>query len=260
MKKLTTALFVTALTISQINYAADASADDSSPDDDKDNPALADTSNPKDEPWVTGTFDITTNYMFRGISQSNNTPAFQGGLTFSNKTGFYFNIWGSNVYFPVEPDETATVEMDLIGGYTHDFADKVSIDINVDRYNYFKAGNLSYNELIANLTLYYLTFQFAYSNNIYNTHSNGFYYNLGATYDIPSKYIFGLNNMTISGGIGHSSLHDEGIHSYNDYNIALTKTIGKYSFAIQWTDTNHQSTDPTGLKNSKILGTLTANF
>ncbi|HEX2548472.1 MAG TPA: TorF family putative porin [Gammaproteobacteria bacterium] len=254
MKKLTT-LLVTTLFVTQLSFGATDSSDD------KDNPAEDETKSPAAEPWVTGTFDITTNYMFRGISQTRNTPAFQGGLTFSNKTGFYFNIWGSNVYFPIDEDHTSTVEMDLIGGYTHDFTDNISWDINIDRYNYFKAGSLNYNELLTSLTVYYFTGQFAYSNDIYNTGSNGFYYNLAAAFDIPPKYIFGLNNMTISGGIGHSSLpKDEGLRSYNDYNIALTKTIGIYSLALQWTDTNHKSVDPTGLKNSKILATLTANF
>jgi uncharacterized protein (TIGR02001 family) len=258
MKRLTATLFITALTLSQNNFATATS--DVTVDESKDNPAL-DTKDAAPTPWVTGTFDITTNYMFRGISQSNNTPAFQGGLTFANPTGFYLNIWGSNVYFPLPNGNTATVEMDIIGGIRNSIGDNFSYDINIDRYNYFKAGSLNYNELIANATYYFLTAQFAYSNSIYNTGSNGFYYNLSAAFDIPPKYIFNLNNMTISAGIGHSSLpRDEGLRSYNDYNIALTKTIGNYTFAIQWTDTNHNSVDPTGLKNSKILGTLTANF
>src|SRR5688500_10708134 len=66
---------------------------------------------------LTGNFDMTSNYMFRGISNSNNLPAVQGGWTYTfGGTGLYFNLWGSNVNFVDPQGNLATVEFDTIMG------------------------------------------------------------------------------------------------------------------------------------------------
>ncbi len=209
---------------------------------------------------LSGNFDITTNYMFRGISNSNNLPAFQGGLTYTFlKSGIYLNIWGSNIDQPDSQGNTGTLEIDTIAGIANDIGDHFHYDINIDRYNYPKSS-LSYNEFIANAQFYFLTAQLGYSTNVYNSHGNGTYYNIGATSPIPPKYIFKLNDVTISGGLGHYSLpRNLGLYSYNDYNILLAKDIGIYNIAIQWTDTAG-NTHAGPLGGNKIIGTLTANF
>jgi len=211
---------------------------------------------------LSGTFDITSNYMFRGISNSNNVPAFQGGLTYQfTKTGIYFNIWGSNVNFSDPLGNTATVEIDTIAGIRNSIGDNFTYDINVDRYNYPKARAADYDEIIANATFYFLTAQIAYSSNVYGFHDNGTYVNIGFNYPVPPHFIFGQENVVVSGGIGHYSLNPTPtLQSYNDYNIQIAKTIGSYTLAVQWTDTNGRSVDPVYLRDSHIIGTVTANF
>lgn len=216
----------------------------------------------KEKSPFTGTFDITTNYMLRGISQTNNLPAVQGGLTYTiPRIGIYFNVWGSNVYFPDLYGNTATVELDGIVGVTNKIGENFTYDLSFDRYNYPKTVSESYNELTALLTYYFVTAQISYSNNDYDTGASGIYYNLSASYDIPSKYIFNITNMNIKAGIGHSSLPNrEGLRSYNDYSVALSKTIDKYILSLLWTDTNGRSGDPTSLKDSHIVGSVSVSF
>ena len=206
---------------------------------------------------VSGTFDITSNYMFRGISQTKNKPAFQGGLTVSNPfTGIYFNVWGSNVDFFDPNGNQATVEFDTMIGITNNIGENFTYDININRYNYLDAGASNYNELITNLTYYFLTAQIGYSNDVYHVGRTGVYYGLNVAFEVPR-----LENVEISGGMGHYDLpKDKGLPSYNDYNVRLAKTFGIYEIAAQWTDTNHKSSDADNLKNSKILGTITASF
>ena len=43
---------------------------------------------------ATGSVAATTDYRFRGITQSSNNPAIQGGFTFSHKSGAYVALWG----------------------------------------------------------------------------------------------------------------------------------------------------------------------
>ena len=210
---------------------------------------------------LTGNFDLTTNYMFRGISQSNNLPAVQGGLTYTFlTTGIYLNLWGSNVNFSDPQGNTATVEFDTIAGIANDIGDHFNYNISMARYNYPKS-NASYNEFLANAQWFFLTAQFGYSPNVYNLHAPGTYTNIGISYDIPPQCIGHLNNVNLKAGIGHYNLPNSvGLRSYNDYNIQLSKTFGNYVLSAQWTDTNFRSADAGPLKDSHFLGTVLVNF
>ncbi len=210
---------------------------------------------------LTGNFTLTTNYMFRGITQTSNTPAVQGGLTYKfEKPGIYFTLWGSNVNFLDPRGTNATVEFDTVAGISNSIGEHFTYDINIDRYNY-PESDASYNEAIANFGFYFLTAQVAFSSNVYNLHGNGTYYNIGATYDIPARYFFNLENVNIKGGIGRYNFESStGLSSYNDYNLQISKVIDIYTLALLWTDTNGESVDPTSFKNSHFVASVTANF
>ena len=215
---------------------------------------------------LTGTFDITSNYMFRGLSNSNNLPAFQGGLTYTfSSTGVYFNIWGSNVNFSDTQGNTATVEIDTIVGITNPLGEHFSYDISLDRYNYPKSSS-SYSELIANAKWYFLKAQVSFSSNVYGVHHNGTYYNLGFTYDVPPPWLLQIENINVSGGIGHYSMQRSGgLSSYNDYNLNLNKTLGNYILTLGWTDTSNSHfnlpNDPTpATRGNHFFAQVLANF
>ena len=40
---------------------------------------------------------FTTDYIFRGISQTSGNPAVQGGIDYAHASGLYAGVWGSNV-------------------------------------------------------------------------------------------------------------------------------------------------------------------
>src|SRR5512135_1095233 len=54
-------------------------------------PALAETS-----PFSTNV-SLTTNYLYRGISQTGAKPAIQGGFDYANANGVYVGAWGSSI-------------------------------------------------------------------------------------------------------------------------------------------------------------------
>lgn len=221
----------------------------------------ADTASTAAASGLTGTFDITSNYLWRGISQTNNAPAFQGGLTYTFPgAGLYVSTWGSNVNFPDPRGKVATLEMDAILGFANSIGDHFTYNIYVDRYNYPKSS-ASYVEGVAQLSYYFLTGQYGYSSNVYNFHKTGQYYNIGFKFDIPSRWVY-MEGLNFSGGYGHYSLpRSVGLLSYNDYNLQLIKTItSTYSVGIQWTDTNRRSADLPSRKNNHLLATITAIF
>lgn len=45
----------------------------------------------------TGNVGVFSQYIFRGLTQTNRKPALQGGFDYSHASGFYLGLWGSNV-------------------------------------------------------------------------------------------------------------------------------------------------------------------
>jgi uncharacterized protein (TIGR02001 family) len=65
---------------------------------------------------VSGAATLTSDYRFRGVSQSDEGMAVQGGVTISHESGFYVGAWGSNLA-GWGTFGGANMELDLIGGF-----------------------------------------------------------------------------------------------------------------------------------------------
>jgi uncharacterized protein (TIGR02001 family) len=65
---------------------------------------------------VSGSVALVSDYRFRGVSQSNNSFAVQGGLTASHESGFYAGFWSSSLS-GWGTFGGPNVELDLFGGY-----------------------------------------------------------------------------------------------------------------------------------------------
>ena len=96
---------------------------------------------------VDGYLGYTSDYMWRGVSQTSGNAAIQGELSVS-KGGLYGGIWASEVDFGDE----ATYEMDLFLGYELMVSDKFSLDVGVIQYNWDK-GYDDVEELFAMVNL-----------------------------------------------------------------------------------------------------------
>jgi uncharacterized protein (TIGR02001 family) len=80
-----------------------------------------------------GNVAIGTDYVWRGVSQSNGDMAISGGFDYSNGM-FYAGTWASNIDFDDGSD--ANVEIDFYGGIASEFANGVSWDLGVIYYAY----------------------------------------------------------------------------------------------------------------------------
>lgn len=82
---------------------------------------------------VTGNVSVTSDYRFRGISQTQKASALQGGLDYSHKSGAYVGNWNSNVSSASYTD-SAGLEHDLYGGFKKEIAKGLVLDVGT--YNY----------------------------------------------------------------------------------------------------------------------------
>ncbi|MBU4568407.1 MAG: TorF family putative porin, partial [Alphaproteobacteria bacterium] len=80
-----------------------------------------------------GNVAISSDYVWRGVSQSNGDMAISGGFDYANGM-FYAGTWASNIDF--EDASDANVEIDFYGGIASEFSNGVTWDLGVIYYVY----------------------------------------------------------------------------------------------------------------------------
>lgn len=192
---------------------------------------------------VSANLSLTSQYRFRGIMQTNNKPAIQGGFDISHSSGLYIGNWNSSITWlnDSDPDVSAGVEMNFYGGYSHEFSNGVSLDIGVLQYYYpgsFPSGYVSPDTTEAYLGVGYGPVSFTYSHAFTNLFGvadskNSQYYDLSASF--PTG-VWGLN---LDAHVGYQRVRNLDDGSYTDWSLGLSKELGKgVSASLMYVDTN----------------------
>ena len=85
---------------------------------------------------LSGNISLTSDYVFRGVSQTQNGPAIQGGIDYAHASGFYAGTWASNVdWVSLGFKNNSSMEIDLYGGYKGSLGD-VGYDVGAITYYY----------------------------------------------------------------------------------------------------------------------------
>lgn len=99
---------------------------------------------------LTGNLALTSDYVWRGSSQTREDPAVQAGVKYAHDTGLYASLWGSNVKFV--PDAGTDAEMDLALGWSGALAAGWALDVYWLRYQYPSADiDTDWNEVNASI-------------------------------------------------------------------------------------------------------------
>jgi len=156
---------------------------------------------------ISGSAALTTDYVWRGSTQSNGDPAVQAGLKLAGASGLYGSVWGSSVHFPAVPD--ASAEVDLTVGWGRALAKDWAVDVNVLRYVYPGTQGLDWNEVNASATFRQnLWLSVGHSSNALALRHSGTYVQLGG------KHAFG-DRFRLEGGVGHYALTDAAVNGYS---------------------------------------------
>jgi uncharacterized protein (TIGR02001 family) len=231
MKKLILASAIASAFAGQVAYAADAA------------PAPAATP----EHVVTYNMGVTNNYLFRGISQSRNSPALSGGVDYTHSpTGLYVGTWASTINWVNDYavgnnilNPTTSFEVDLYGGVKGEITKDVTYDLGAIYYYYpgekistlgidantLEAyGQVGYGPVYAKLS-YALTEAFA-------TGKAGTYYiDTGANVPLGDGLVANVH-------AGYFYFKGYTDYNYTDYKIGLTKDFGGISAAVAVSRTN----------------------
>ena len=87
---------------------------------------------------TTANVSLTSDFIFRGQTQTNHLPAIQGGLDWTHSSGIFLGAWGSNIRLP---DAVSTLEIDEYGGYTYAFNSVLSASLGLYYYSFFPGSD-----------------------------------------------------------------------------------------------------------------------
>lgn len=198
----------------------------------------------------------TSDYVFRGISQSDNDPAIQGSFDIGYGM-FYAGVWGSSLH----DDFGAWGEIDLYAGIkpswnTHTFLGKLDFDFGVIYYVYPDAtdagGEFNYVELKAGYSSSFWSFLIpglTSGTTVYYTPDNfnetGPVWTVESTYAWEGHAIRGIT-PTISGTFGAVygdlsegyDLNGFGEDEYYYWNAGLALAAGNITFDFRYWDTD----------------------
>jgi len=234
---------------------------------------LARADEPAPQP-LTFSVSATSDYRFRGLSQTAKKPALQAGVDYAFSNGAYLGAWTSNINADQYPG--AHMELDLYGGVKFEPAKDVGVDLGLIHVHYpngkstastptfaSRPGTTTYpntTEIYAGLS--YRWFSVKYNrtlgsslfgldagtvgtatdingndaNNTPNTGTRGSgYLDLAANFEIADK-------LTLNLHAGHQTVANYGNYSYSDWKIGVTKEFDGFSLAVAAVGTNAKDT------------------
>ena len=210
---------------------------------------------------------LYSQYIFRGLTQTDRGPALQGGVDLTHSSGFYLGAWASNISWLRDTNNAYTsapttayqkgghIELDIYGGYRYTFANGVGIDLGALQYiypgsrssggegNWASAyttelyGALSYGWVQAKISSVVSDSAWTvgkYNPAVTSKDAQGTYYaELNAT--IPVSDLIGAKDGIASGitGIAHvarqefNACRDNDGYSYTDYKLGLQKSFSE---------------------------------
>jgi uncharacterized protein (TIGR02001 family) len=143
----------------------------------------------------TGNIGVHSKYLLRGIFEENDGAAVQGGLDYSNASGFYAGWWASSLGYTydasgTDPYTSTGFENDFYAGFSGEFGD-IGWDVGLLQYYYISVDDSDLTELTANVSygpftagIQYLLNDGAWGN------SGDIYWKLGYSTDLPKGFSF----------------------------------------------------------------------
>lgn len=231
-------------------------------------PAFADGDEAAKSAW-SGSVSLTSDYRFRGISQTDRNPAVQGGLEYNGSQGLFAGVWASNVDFG--GSGVASWELDIYAGYTHAISDKTEATIKAVYYVYPEADapgqDLDYFELIGSVSHDMghaaLSLELAYTPDYFGGTGEATSVMGGIDVPImPSVYLFD-GGLAASGHVGYQMFDDNvavALKDYVFYDVGISATAGAFTLDVRYVGTDVDEVECGGVDSCEsgvvVTGTL----
>lgn len=229
-----------------------------------------------ESPWgpFTANIGITSDYRFRGQSQTQTDPAVFGGIDYVGENGLFAGVWASNVDFN-DAAETY-LEVDLYAGYSFPIDDKTTGTVKVVYYAYpladypTGAKQNDYLEFIAVIGHDFGgvtgSVEFAWSPDYFLESGDSAEVAGSLSVPLADSFLFFDGGVSASGRVGYQWIDDNanfGTPDYAFYDIGFSAKVSNVTFDLRYIDTDLSKTDcfgGTNLCEGGIVGTMTVAF
>lgn len=205
---------------------------------------------------------VTNNYIWRGVSQTNDQSALQGGIDYKKGT-FYAGTWLSNVDFAGTGSTHASTEVDLYAGVTPQVGNW-SFNFGAYYYTYPSAKGVTFGELQADVSHPIGKGTIGINSFTPIDSLERPYYEIAMSYPITDK-------LSLSGAMGvcegdaanQKESHCNGVaRGYTTFNAGTTFALtSNLSLDLRYSDTSKNARLVNGsLAAPKVYATLKANF
>ncbi|MBT7952880.1 MAG: hypothetical protein HN764_14725 [Gammaproteobacteria bacterium] len=187
---------------------------------------------------------MLTDYLYRGISQTNENFALQGGFDYAHApTGVYVGTWASNIDF------AESLEIDIYGGISGELGNGISWDVG-GLYYMYPGSNAQpeedFFEAYANLGYTFKNIQLeptvgagvAYSPDFFGEDGDGVYVYGSLDLSLP-------NDFGLSFYVGHQDIEGDKLSGpagfdYVHYSIGISRSFGPADLSISWNDASDE--------------------
>ena len=203
---------------------------------------------------VSVTITAASDYLFNGISQTDENPAIQGSIDWSNEFGWYAGSWASNVDFGDDTD----AEIDYYGGFSNSINDDMFYDVGVAHYTYIGGGGSS----DINYTEFYLALGYQ-STQIKAWYTNDYAGTDAGHYILALSHSFSINdNVSLTFQIDRSTSLDDDKFEWDTNDDSYMHAKAETAFSWQSLDftVSVEKTDLDYDDDVKLLGTVSYTF
>ena len=178
---------------------------------------------------LTFNIGVWSQYIFRGLSQTDYKPAVQGGVDYAHSSGLYVGVWASNIQWLRDFNiSSGRVEVDIYGGFKKSFND-VTLDVGFLRYQY--PGSVTSGAINPNTNEIYIAGSYKLATLKYShATSNAFgtfeskhtsYWDLSAAIPI-------VDTWTLNTHVGYQRYRGPSydVATYMDYKLEVVKDFG----------------------------------
>lgn len=177
-----------------------------------------------------------SDYVWRGVSQTQEDPALQVEAYAEHESGFYLGAFASNVDFG-DSEDGIDHEVSVYVGWAGELGAGTELDVFLSRVAYPGHNgsdyDIDYTELEATLGFaQHYHVGVAYSPDIFNLGARGLYYYAGAAWPL------GDSGVTLSVQAGHYDLDAAAGDSYSDWLVGVDRDFGPINARLQYSDTH----------------------
>lgn len=183
---------------------------------------------------------LTSDYVYRGISQSREDPAIQGSFDFEHEAGLFVGIWASSVQFPSPSrrESPMRLEVDYYVGYRLDLSEAWGGDVSMTRYTYpgsDLAFDYDYTEVKVSIGYQdLLGGALAYTDDAFGTGRESVAYELLGRWPLT-------DNLEAVAGLGFYDLDDVFGEGYAYWNVSLSRLLGRFVLTASYIGTESRA-------------------